>query len=117
MLWINIAGLLLIVLIVWWFWVYKPASASVTKNEVVIVVENGVYQPARIKLPVNESVTLQFLRKDPSPCAEMVVIPDLEISETLPLNKPKTIQLPVLTAGEYTFHCQMKMYTGVLIVD
>lgn len=117
MLIINIAGLLLIALIVWWFWLYKPKATQLANNDVVVMVENGIYVPSRIKLPANKSVTLEFLRKDASPCAEMLLIPDLQISETLLLNKPKKIVLPAMTSGKYDFHCQMQMYRGQIIVD
>jgi plastocyanin domain-containing protein len=30
---INLMGLLLIALIVWWFWLYKPAEAEVEEKE------------------------------------------------------------------------------------
>lgn len=122
MLIVNIAGLLLIALIVWWFWLYKPKDYQLKKgglvdNDLVIVVENGAYQPSHIKLPANESVSLRFLRKDASPCAEMLLFPDLQISATLPLNKTKTIQLPAMVSGNYAFHCQMQMYRGQLTVE
>lgn len=116
MLIINIAGLLLIALIVWWFWLYKPKETELTNNDIVIVIENGTYTPSRIKLPANESVTLQFLRKDASPCSEMLLIPNLQISETLPLNQTSTIVLPAMKSGKYDFHCQMQMYRGQLTV-
>lgn len=114
---INIAGLALIALIVWWFWLYKPKEVEVGKEDLTIVVDAGTYQPSRIKIPADKPVTLQFIRKDASPCAEMVLFPDLDISDTLPLNKNKGIQLPALKAGVYPFHCQMQMYRGELSVE
>jgi plastocyanin domain-containing protein len=57
------------------------------------------------------------MRKDPSPCAEAVLIPGLKISESLPLNKLKTIQLPAMATGEYKFHCQMNMIQGKISVQ
>jgi plastocyanin domain-containing protein len=117
MLIVNAAGIALIALIVWWFWLYKPREVDLDNGAVVVVVENGSYQPAHIKLMANQATELHFLRKDPSPCAEMLLLPDLNISENLPLNKPKTIGLPPLEAGEYDFHCQMQMYRGSLKVE
>jgi plastocyanin domain-containing protein len=117
MLIINLAGIALIALIVWWFWLYKPSDLALGDAGQVIMVENGVYSPARIKLAANRSTQLQFLRKDASPCAEMLLLPALDISESLPLNKRKAIALPPLAAGEYAFHCQMQMYRGVLKVE
>lgn len=114
MLFVNIAGIALIALIVWWFWLYKPREVALDNGALVIVVENGSYQPAHIKLEANHPAELHFLRKDPSPCAEMLLVPELEISESLPLNKTRSIVLPPLKEGEYDFHCQMQMYRGVL---
>ena len=117
MLTVNIAGLLLIALIVWWFWLYKPVEVKADENDLVIIIENGIYQPAHIKLTADKPVTLTFLRKDASPCSETVVIPDLQITATLPLNKAKAIQLPAMASGDYVFHCQMQMYRGQLTVE
>lgn len=114
---INIVGLLLIALIVWWFWLYKPKEVELDGDDLTIVVDSGTYQPSRIKLHENQSSTLQFIRKDASPCAEMVLFPDLDISDTLPLNKVKRIKLPALKAGSYPFHCQMQMYRGEVVVE
>jgi plastocyanin domain-containing protein len=116
MLFINLAGVGLIALIVWWFWLYKPKETELNDTEVVITVENGVYSPARIKVSANQPVEIKFIRKDPSPCAESLLIPDLQVSEMLPLNKVKTILLPALSAGDYAFHCQMQMYRGQIKV-
>ncbi len=117
MLIINIAGVALIALIIWWFWLYRPAEVEAGAEKLVIVVENGSYQPAHIKLAAGQPAELYFLRKDPSPCAEMVLIPELDISENLPLDKTTKISLPAMEAGEYDFHCQMQMYRGSLKVE
>jgi plastocyanin domain-containing protein len=116
MLMVNVAGATAIALIVWWFWLYKAKEVGRDSTGLVIVVENGTYKPSRIKLSANQATELRFLRKDASPCAEILLLPDLDISESLPLNKPMTIQLPALANGEYEFHCQMKMYRGLLVV-
>lgn len=115
---INLMGLVLIGLVVWWFWLYKPAKAVAASIEnMTIVVNNGVYQPSRIKLVAGEKSTLKFFRKDSSPCAETVLFPAFDISAELPLEANKLIELPPMPAGEYQFHCPMKMYTGTLIVE
>ena len=113
----NIAGIALIALIIWWFWLYKPGEVALGSGEMVIMVENGSYQPAYIRVEANHPARLHFLRKDPSPCAETLLVPKLEISETLPLNQTRSIELPPLEPGEYEFHCQMQMYRGVLKVE
>ena len=114
---INILGVLLIALIIWWFWLYKPREVSVSDNGIIVTVVDGVYQPSRIKLSSGKPTTVNFLRKDASPCAGTVLFPDLNISEDLPLDRNKAILLPALENGEYAFHCQMQMYRGALVVE
>ena len=53
MLIVNTAGIALIALIVWWFWLYKPREVDLDNGAVVVVVDNGSYQPAHIKLTAN----------------------------------------------------------------
>ena len=118
MLIINLIGLVLIALVVWWFWLYKPVNAvDASIDRITVVVNNGVYEPSRIKLLEGKKTTLQFLRKDPSPCAASVSFPAFDISEELPIDAHKTIELPSMLAGEYVFHCPMKMYKGTIIVE
>lgn len=115
---INVVGLLFIGLIIWWFWLYKPVAAVDLKNEnISIVVNNGIYQPSRIKVVADQKTTLKFIRKDGSLCAATVIFPAIELSAELPLDKEKSIALPALSVGEYAFHCPMKMYSGTLIVE
>lgn len=114
---VNIAGILLIALIVWWFWLYKSPEVLADKNGLIIIVDHGIYQPSHIKMTANKPKTLIFLRKDTSPCSETLVIPDLKISETLPLNKNKIIRIPAMLPGNYKFHCQMQMHRGQITVE
>jgi plastocyanin domain-containing protein len=126
MLLINLTGLGLIILIIWWFWLYKPAATAVAvknenidskhSNEVTVVVDSGIYQPSHLLSPENKSLNINFIRKDSSACAATVIFPDFDISAELPLNKLVKIQLPAMQQGEYVFHCQMKMYSGTLLV-
>lgn len=113
---INSIGILLIALIIYWFWLTKPKILKASKNIVNVIVNDGVYTPARIEVEAGKPVTLNFLRKDPSPCAEKVIFSDLNISKELPINKEKAIELKIEKPGEYEFTCQMQMYRGTLIV-
>lgn len=113
---VNVCGLLLIGLIVWWFWLYKPRAVAADKA-VVVLVDNGSYQPARIRIAADRATTLAFERRDPSPCADIVVFPDLDISQPLAVGQVTRIGLPAMAAGEYPFYCQMQMYRGLLIVE
>lgn len=126
MLIINLTGLGLIILIIWWFWLYKPRATAVDvksdstdslkSNEVTVVVDAGIYQPAHLLSPQNKPLNINFMRKDASSCAATVIFPDFDISADLPLNKLVQVPLPAMKKGEYVFHCQMKMYSGTLLV-
>ena len=94
---------------------HRNNDASV--ENITVVVNNGIYQPSRIKIAAGKKTTLQFFRKDGSPCAATVLFPALEISEELPLETNKPVEIPPMLSGEYLFHCPMKMYTGTLIVE
>lgn len=114
---INIAGLLLIALIVWWFWLYKPEPDTQRGSDAVIRVANGTYDPAHITIPSGQSSTLRFLRIDESPCAAVVVFADLDISQDLPVGEVSEVSLPALAPGKYPYTCQMQMYRGELTVE
>lgn len=116
MLFINLAGIVLIVIIIWWFWMYKPESSEFKDSIVSIVVENGVYEPANISVKSTDVIKLEFLRKDASPCAGTLMIPAFEVAEELPINRKHLVELTNLKRGDYEFHCQMNMYKGVLHV-
>ena len=111
---INLTGLALIGLIIWWFWGYHRHGARVSEGTITIEVDNGVYTPSVIDVAVNTPIILRFVRKAKSPCAEYVVFDELGINEQLPLEKPKDIRLVLNKPGEYEFSCQMKMYQGLL---
>jgi plastocyanin domain-containing protein len=113
---VNIIGVSLIVLIVWWFWIKKTQPLKMSSDAVEIIVENGVYTPASIEVKLGKPIKLSFLRKDPSPCAEKVIFDELNQSFDLAINKPTVVVLNPERAGEYTFTCQMKMYVGHLKV-
>ena len=113
---VNVAGILLIGFIVWWFWRARPRPAAVREaGPIRIVVESGVYTPSAIVVPAGRPVTLQFLRKDPSPCAEQVRFDDLGVAAELPIGSPRDVTLPPVPAGEHEFTCQMRMYRGRLV--
>lgn len=112
---VNIAGVVLIALIVWWFWLSKPKLRRLSSDEIEIIVDNGVYSPARIEIPVGKTTKLKFIRKDPSPCAEKVLIDGLQISADLPINEAVVVSINPEQAGDYEFTCQMRMYRGNLI--
>lgn len=114
---VNLAGLLLTIFIVWWFWLWKPKQAASADSGVVeITVDDGVYDPSFIRAKAGQPLTLRFLRKDPSPCAQQVIFEGLDVSEELPVGEPKDIRIVAREPGDYRFTCQMQMYQGRLQV-
>lgn len=115
---VNIIGLILAVFIVWWFWIAKGRSkASAEGNSVDILVDSGVYEPSEIHVPAGRPLTLRFIRKDESPCAEKVIFNNLDVSADLPVGKPYELTFTPEQPGEYEFTCQMAMYRGKLVVE
>lgn len=113
---VNAAGLVLMGLIVWWFWLVRPrASRAAGAGPLEIVVDNGVYEPARIEVAAGKPVTLRFVRRDASPCAEKVLFDDLNVVADLPLGRPVDVTVTPAKPGEYEFTCQMRMYRGRLV--
>ncbi|KPK47021.1 MAG: plastocyanin [Thiotrichales bacterium SG8_50] len=112
---VNAAGIALIALIAWWFWLMKPAARRAEGGVVEVLVADGVYTPARIEVPSEQPVRLRFLRKDPSACAEKVIFADLGIAADLPLNQPVDLTVTPPRTGEFAFTCQMQMYRGALV--
>ena len=115
---INLAGLLLMALIVWWFWLSSKGRATRQSDGVIdIVVDHGVYEPALIKTRAGDPLQLRFERRDASPCAEQVVFHGLDVSATLAIGDVTTVTLTPTRPGTYRFTCQMRMYQGTLIVE
>jgi len=114
---INIVALLLIAAIVWWFWFSKPKAVIRPQGTIEIIVDSGVYTPAHIRARKGEMLVLEFLRKDPSPCAEKVIFDKLNLTVDLPVGKPVEVKVTPEETGEIEFTCQMRMYRGSLLVE
>lgn len=114
---INLGGVILICLIIWWFLLAKPKAKKTTGEAVDILVQDGIYEPALITAKRGQTLTLCFLRKDETPCSEIVIFDKLNINAKLPINQPYIITLQLTERGEYDFTCQMGMYRGKLVVE
>jgi len=115
---VNFTGILFILGIVYWFWIFKPKAISSGENNIIdILVDGGTYTPSTIQVKYQNPTQLRFLRKDPNPCAEWVIFDELNISQTLSLNKAVILTLPNDKKGEFEFTCQMGMYRGKIIVE
>lgn len=113
---VNLSGILLITAIVWWFWMSTAEAKKAGQQVIDILVQDGVYSPARIEVPLNQPFTLRFTRQDASPCAEKVIFAELEKTIELALKQPTEIEMTLPQPGEYVFTCDMQMYRGSLLV-
>jgi len=118
---VNLAGLGLIGLIVWYFWLSKPAgtAAGVTGDgmqEAFIVVKGG-YNPDTIRVAAGRPVRLVFNRQESDPCSERVVLDAFGLSAELPRGSNVPVEFTPIEAGSYEFACQMGMFRGKVIVE
>jgi len=126
---INIIATSLFVFIIWWFWLSSPKvyklgteksdakKLDLEKSDsetIDVIVDNGVYTPSHIEVNQGQALTLRFLRKDASLCAEKVIFEDWNLSADLPVERTVELKVPTDEKGEHAFTCQMQMYRGVL---
>ena len=117
MLMTNLFGALLIGGIIWWFWLWKPDKTALQTDSLIhVLVENGIYRPAHLTVPLGRETTLRFLRKDTSACAGTVVFEEWGIAEELPVNQEVDVKIYPGKIGSFPFSCQMNMYRGKLHV-
>jgi plastocyanin domain-containing protein len=116
---VTVGGLGLIGLELWWFLFSKPKSRKATTQagiqEVTVTVDGG-YEPSQIAVQAGQPVRLNFDRKDPSSCLDMVRFPDLHIAQELPLNQTTAIEFTPQKPGRYEFTCGMNMFRGIVEV-
>ncbi len=117
---VDLAGLLLIAAILWYFFLSRrPEAATATEadgvQEIRITVKGG-YSPERIVARPGVPLRLHFHRVEESPCSEEVVFPDFGVRRHLPAFATTTIELPGKPAGSYGFACGMDMLHGTLVL-
>ncbi len=117
---VNLIGIALIALIVWYFWLSKPeaAKAATTSSGVqeVFVVVKGGYSPDTIQVEAGHPVRLMFNRQESSPCSDKVVLDAFGVSADLPEGETVPVEFTPTTPGDYEFACQMGMLRGKVIV-
>lgn len=117
---VDIIGLALIVLIVWYFWLSNPEGAAAALSssgvqEAFIVVRGG-YSPDTIRVEAGRPVRLTFNRQEADPCSEMVVFDSFGISAELTEGENTPVEFTPTDRGEFEFACQMGMLRGKVIV-
>ena len=110
---VTVAGIALIGFIFWFFFMKKESAVTASKSVDVIV--DGGYSPQVIRTEAGKELTITFVRKDPSPCLEDVVLSDFGIRRYLPLNESVKIAVTPKEKGEYGFACGMNMFHGKII--
>ncbi|HSJ83198.1 MAG TPA: cupredoxin domain-containing protein [Acidimicrobiia bacterium] len=118
---VNLGGLALIGLIVWYFWLSKPTGtvAGVTSDgtqEAFVVVKGG-YSPDTIRVSAGRPVRLIFNRQEADPCSERVVFDTFGVSAELPQGSNVPIEFTPDKAGVFEFACQMGMLRGKVVVS
>ena len=118
---VTVAGALLIVFIVWFFWLKRTIGTRAAKTssgyqEAMVLVKGG-YTPDVILVEMGKPVRLNFRREESASCSEMVLFPDFDKSAKLPTGETVAIELLPKEPGEFEFSCQMGMFRGKLIVE
>ena len=118
---VDVAGLVLIAGIVWFFWGprrggYRAPLSSSGYQEAMILVKGG-YSPDTIIVKAGKPVRLTFQREESTACSEMVVFGDFDKSAKLPHGEAVSIELMPKVAGTFNFSCQMGMLQGRLVVE
>jgi plastocyanin domain-containing protein len=119
---VTLAGLTMIGLIVWYFWLWKGDSATARSAaeggvmEINVTVKGG-YQPATVVAKAGQLLRLNFTRREASLCGEEIVLPDFGKRAHLPQDKTIAVEVTPEKPGEYEFTCGMNMYRGKLIVE
>jgi plastocyanin domain-containing protein len=92
---VNGAGLALIALIVWYFWLYRREGVKVAEaggiQEARIAVKGG-YDPDVIVVKHGKPVRLHFNRLESALCSEMVIFDKIDQSARLPEGETVTIE-------------------------
>lgn len=91
-----------------------PASAQQT---VEITIKGHRFEPAEVKLPKGQAVTLQVKNLDPTP--EEFESKTLKIEKVIPGNSSASIPLRALQPGRYKFFGEFNEKTaqGVIVVE
>jgi len=93
------------------------ASAADDVRTVSIKVSGGTYEPAAVNVKKGEPVRLRFTRDEKPTCGDVLVIPSLNIKETIPVNDYVSIDITPEKTGDLEFTCGMNMMKGTIVVQ
>jgi len=117
---VAISGVLLIILVNWYFLfskrkTYEAEFEEAGVQEVKIVVKGG-YSPDVIVVKKGIPVRLNFYRDETADCSDTIVFGDFNIRKPLPAFKTTAVEFTPEKEGEYQFTCGMGMMRGKLVV-
>ena len=85
------------------------------ERRIRVTVDEDGFHPAAVTAPAGVPLRLVVTRTSDNTCAKEIVIPSLDETATLPLNRPVEIRIPPQEKGSLTFACGMNMYRGRLL--
>ena len=84
-------------------------------QRIAVDTSTGSFNPNVIKAKAGVPIVIDFSQA-PGGCLSGVYFPDFGIDEDLTAGG-KTVELPALDPGEYTFYCQMQMVSATIVVE
>ena len=116
----DVAGVVAIAWIVWFFWLSRRRGVQVAESggvqEVRVRVKGGC-DPDLIVVKKGKPVRLHFTRQESALCSEMVIFDRIGRSAKLPQGETVTIEFVPDKRGEIPFQCQMGMIRGRVLVE
>jgi plastocyanin domain-containing protein len=111
-------GVAAIVWVNWYFFFAgRRASAPPVAGAEQVIVVNGGYSPATVKVKAGKRVRLVFDRRDTGACSDEVVFPDFGIRRFIPTGQKTTIEITPAQPGRYEFTCGMSMHRGAIVAE
>ena len=118
---VNLLGLGLILVIVWYFFGPRRKDAVRAQGEEALqritVRVKGGYIPDTIVANPGMPLEIAFVREEDAPCSDEVWFPSLGVKLALPAFETTRVRIPPTPAGRYPFTCGMNMLHGLLLLE
>ncbi len=98
----------------------SPAPAATddgSPQRLVVDVQNSSYSPSSLKAKAGSPVQLVLRTNETVGCTRSIVVPKLNLQETLPKTGETVLDLGTLKPGTLRFTCGMGMYSGSIQVS